>query len=85
MRVRYEEYGKPAALGTEGLQRGTPYWRGGVAIVGERGPERVYLPRGTRVVPSFDSHDTIHIHNEAEGARYMHRRTMRQVAARSLM
>jgi hypothetical protein len=35
-----------------GLQHGTSSWRGGPAIVGERGPELVDLPRGARVTPN---------------------------------
>lgn len=34
------------------LARGTRYYRGGPAIVGERGPELVMLPRATQVVPA---------------------------------
>lgn len=31
---------------------GTNYWRGGLSLVGERGPELVDLPRGARVTPN---------------------------------
>lgn len=31
---------------------GTSYWRGGLSLVGERGPELVDLPRGARVTPN---------------------------------
>lgn len=34
------------------LARGTDFWQGGPAIVGERGPELLYLPRGSQVVPN---------------------------------
>lgn len=34
------------------LAQGTPWWGGGQAIVGERGPELVNLPRGAEVVPN---------------------------------
>jgi phage-related protein len=34
------------------LAAGTDFFQGGVALVGERGPELVYLPRGARVVPN---------------------------------
>lgn len=34
------------------LANGTDNWRGGVATVGERGIEKVYLPKGSRVVPN---------------------------------
>lgn len=34
------------------LAGGTNNWRGGLSVVGERGPELAFLPRGTRVVPN---------------------------------
>jgi phage-related protein len=34
------------------LAKGTDYWRGGWAWVGERGPELAYLPRGSAVIPN---------------------------------
>lgn len=34
---------------------GTPYWQGGLSWVGERGPELVNLPRGSRVYNNGDS------------------------------
>ena len=36
----------------EGLAAGTHNWRGGVALVGEQGPELVNLPKGSQVVPA---------------------------------
>lgn len=37
------------------LARGTNNWRGGLAVVGEEGPELVNLPRGSRVTPHGES------------------------------
>lgn len=37
------------------LARGTDNWRGGLAVVGEEGPELVDLPRGSRVTPHGES------------------------------
>jgi len=37
------------------LARGTNYHQGGPALVGERGPELVILPRATRVIPADDT------------------------------
>jgi phage-related protein len=34
------------------LARGTNFFKGGLALVGERGPELAYLPTGTRVTPA---------------------------------
>ena len=41
-----------------GIAAGTDYWRGGLAMVGERGPELAILPRGTRVVPNHELGNT---------------------------
>lgn len=38
-----------------GLQHGTQYWRGGLALVGEAGPELVDLPRGSKVYSNEQS------------------------------
>lgn len=37
------------------LEKGTNYFGGGMALVGERGPELVNLPRGASVTPNRDS------------------------------
>jgi LAS superfamily LD-carboxypeptidase LdcB len=34
------------------LAAGTEYWSGGTALLGEHGPERAWLPTGTRVTPA---------------------------------
>lgn len=34
------------------LASGTEYWSGGTALLGEHGPERAWLPTGTRVTPA---------------------------------
>lgn len=41
-----------AALGIPGFASGTNFAPGGMAIVGEKGPELVNLPRGSEVVPN---------------------------------
>lgn len=40
------------ALGLTGYAKGTNFAPGGMAIVGERGPELVNLPRGSQVIPN---------------------------------
>jgi TP901 family phage tail tape measure protein len=35
-----------------GLATGTDYWRGGLSLVGEQGPEIVSMPRGSQVIPA---------------------------------
>jgi phage-related tail protein len=40
------------SIGIPGFARGTNFAPGGMAIVGERGPELVNLPRGSQVVPN---------------------------------
>lgn len=42
------------ALGLPGFANGTRFAPGGMAIVGERGPELVNLPRGSQVIPNKD-------------------------------
>ena len=34
---------------------GTNYWGGGVSLVGETGPELVYVPQGSRILNSKDT------------------------------
>lgn len=34
--------------------QGTDYWKGGLSLVGERGPEIVNLPRGAKVTPNHE-------------------------------
>lgn len=38
--------------GVPGFRRGTAYAPGGPAVVGEEGPELVYLPEGSQVIPN---------------------------------
>ncbi|MGA1800188.1 hypothetical protein VH567_15565 [Sphingomonas sp. 4RDLI-65] len=46
--------GKAAAPTTSvpKLASGTEYWSGGEALLGEHGPEKAWLPKGTRVTPA---------------------------------
>lgn len=46
---------KDPTRGHGGLAGGTSYWRGGATWVGERGPEIVDLPRGSRVYTASQS------------------------------
>lgn len=43
-----------AALGIPMLAKGTNFAPGGMAIVGEKGPELVNLPRGSQVIPNHE-------------------------------
>lgn len=43
-----------AAIGIPGFANGTRFAPGGMALVGERGPEYVNLPRGSQVIPNRD-------------------------------
>ncbi len=45
----------PSAMGSINLPKlasGTEYWAGGTALLGEHGPEKAWLPAGTRVTPA---------------------------------
>jgi tape measure domain-containing protein len=48
-------FGKPGIFGIPGFADGTNYAPGGMAWVGERGPELVNLPRGAQVIPNGPS------------------------------
>jgi hypothetical protein len=78
-----------------GIQHGTPYFAGGLALVGEAGPELIDLPRGSRVTPLQAGTQApvdlagwggdIHVHLDVDGRELAHvvaRQTADQVAAR---
>ena len=44
-----------ASLGVPGFATGTNFAPGGLAVVGERGPELVNLPRGSQVIPNHQT------------------------------
>ena len=41
------------------LAKGTDYFKGGLAIVGEQGPELVSMPRGSQVIPNRESENIL--------------------------
>lgn len=47
-------FGDSTQGGTYGYASGTNYARGGWAMVGERGPEAMFIPRGAQVVPNHE-------------------------------
>lgn len=51
-RIHIPKISLPNLPSVPGFARGTSYAPGGVALVGERGPELVTLPRGSRVTPN---------------------------------
>jgi hypothetical protein len=74
-----------------GLQHGTDYFQGGVAMVGEGGPELVALPRGSRVFPSYSpvtrqaisnrfEGDRVYINDRMAAAMYLDQRRRQRVA-----
>ena len=48
-----------ALIGAQPLARGTPFFGGGMALVGEEGPELLRLPRGTQVYNSRQTRNSI--------------------------
>lgn len=67
--------GIPGGVSLSGYQSGTPYAPGGLALVGERGPELVALPRGSQVYTAQETRsltrsggDTYHITNNIYAA-----------------
>ncbi len=54
----YKTVGSPPGTVHRGVGQnaaGTDYWRGGLTVVGERGPELVELPRGSRIFNAQES------------------------------
>lgn len=47
-------FGGSSQGGTYGYASGTNYARGGWAMVGERGPEAMFVPRGAQVIPNHE-------------------------------
>ena len=95
--VWYEEHGTPpaggrGAQGGAGHQAGTAFHRGGWALIGERGPELVALPRGSRVWPTGAPEtraavnnrynyggDTIYINDRLASALYLESRRRERI------
>lgn len=50
--LAFAQVAQIAATDMKGFAQGTAAAPGGVAVVGERGPELAYIPRGTRVIPN---------------------------------
>jgi len=50
------------------LAKGTDFFQGGLAVVGERGPEIVDLPRGSRVIPAGPTQDILN--GRGQGATF---------------
>lgn len=65
-----------------GFASGTDYAPGGLAIVGENGPELVNLPRGSQVVPNNLTMRLLSSGNEAAQLSSHHAATRREAAAR---
>lgn len=75
------------------MQSGTGFHRGGWALIGERGPELVALPRGSRVWPTSAAQtrgavnnrynyggDTVRINDRLAAALYLESRRRERVA-----
>ena len=74
--VRDKSQDKPGLLTPVGTYPGQRYWgraigdgfhRGGMAWVGEQGPEAVWLPRGTEIMTNRDSRAAFGLPHYAEG------------------
>lgn len=71
--IRQQAQTVPGQIGNNA--EGTDYWRGGLTWVGERGPELVSLPRGSRIYSNEESEamlaggvtiEQVHIHNDMD-------------------
>jgi len=63
---------------------GTNFWRGGLSLIGERGPELVDLPRGSRVIPAPRSRELLGTPQAAQLARREQRGETRYLVAQSI-
>lgn len=54
------------------LAKGTPYFKGGTAVINEKGGEIVDLPRGTRVIPHDKSVKEAYRTGQRQGAKTVH-------------
>lgn len=94
VKVHYETAGSPPNLQgpPPGMQSGTSFHRGGLALIGERGPELVALPRGSRVWPTSSPQsqaavnnryhyggDTVIINDRLAANLYMERRRRERI------
>jgi hypothetical protein len=80
--------------GVQELQHGTSFFPGGLAMVGEAGPELVALPRGSQVYPAHSPQtqtfregntyggDTVYINDRLAGALYLEQNWLMTVAHR---
>ncbi len=51
-----------------GYVQGTSFAPGGLALVGEMGPDLVNLPRGSQVIPNPRLEGDVHVHLNVEGS-----------------
>ena len=64
----WEAHKRELANNVRGYAGGTPYAPGGMALVGEMGPELVNLPRGSQVIPNPRLGGDVHVHLNVEGS-----------------
>ena len=64
----WAEHLKHVAKLTYGYAQGTSFAPGGLALVGEMGPELVNLPRGSQVIPNPRLGGDVHVHVTVQGS-----------------
>ena len=64
----WAEHLKHVAQLTYGYAQGTSFAPGGLALVGEMGPELVNLPRGSQVIPNPRLGGDVHVHVTVQGS-----------------
>lgn len=64
----WQEHLKHVAKLDYGYAQGTAFAPGGLALVGEMGPELVNLPRGSQVIPNPRLGGDVHVHVNVEGS-----------------
>ena len=64
----WEKHKEHVAKLKYGYAQGTSFAPGGMALVGEMGPELVNLPRGSQVIPNPRLGGDVHVHVNVEGS-----------------
>lgn len=64
----WEKHKEHVAKLKYGYAQGTAFAPGGLALVGEMGPELVNLPRGSQVIPNPRLGGDVHVHVNVEGS-----------------
>jgi phage-related minor tail protein len=57
---------KMSGINIPGFAKGTNYAPGGISLVGEQGPELMYIPRGAQIIPNYDTQRLLNSQRQTE-------------------